>query len=358
MQFEIQILNSKISNKLDWTYHHWMDILPDLSIYNILSFLDTKTLCIPFSLACKQFLKLSKHNYLWYEKIFIEFPFEELFEKFDQEKDWKSVYKRYKQSCSGRFYNYGSFLVGSRVSEENYNYVYQIKEDFETSKDQEVILYGGKPGGNLLFGHKRGDLLLFTQISGGLFYTAGTICKVLSDQLIYGVWYTNTKEAGNFISVKNNSIEFLTFLEENEDKRITGLFEEHKRIQSKNEYDFLDGVYKSTILWDPSKKEMRDIELEISKNYHENIGWIVTGIERKYKHDIFGILVDGICSMILTRFSSRYLINLFLDGKDKKSFKGYWYQCVTHDYDLFSENFLPKEDYPRKEIITCTKNEK
>lgn len=327
--------------------------LPELSIFNILCFLDTKTLCKSFFPTCSKFNQFSSQKYIWYEKIINEFPFNELMEKFDLEKDWKSLYKRYYQPIEGRYFNFGTFLVGNRIFQVNYNYFYYLKEDHQ-SKD--VVIHGGKPDGNLLYGHKRGDILIFTQISGGFTYSAASVCKVLDNKLIRGIWYANTKESGKFMSFKQEkSVNLDMTIDNDELKEFKKIFEVNEMETSKETYGFDDGIYIASILWDASKKVTRELELNITKEFENEIGWIIKGEELKNQFKIYGILTEGICSMILTKYTERFHICLFLKNNDKKNFNGFWYQILKYNQDLTVE--LTKSDYPEKYPFTCTKKE-
>lgn len=337
-----------------------MKEISGLCILTILSFLDSKSLCINFAQVCKEFYEYTLSKRLWYEKILNDFPFEELYQEFDINKDWKSLYITYNNPVKGEFMNNGVFLYGFRVETPIRKYNYHLKQEIYNSKGKDIMIYGGRRLDNAIFGFKRGDVFVFTQDFGKL--CGGGICKRKNDTYYYGAFYFQTSDIGTFISFDITNKKTDDHLEEYQNYLKESFYE-------KKEYNFSDGSYKSTILWDPSKKELKNIELEIKIEYNDKIGYIVLGNEKNEGNLICGIIHLDICSLLVYGETSKYQIVLFLNQKkDEKSIKGFWYKIPLDGFEPLDtienwadfqlsdfQNPVTFEEFPEKIPFICYK---
>lgn len=231
--------------------------LDDLSIYHVLSYLDLKTLCLSFSLTCKTFYKYTTSVRFWYDKLMNDFPYEECFQKFDLKKDWKSLYKEYKIPINGYYSHSGSFLFVLYEGSATTSYLYHL---YEINIKNEIIVYGGTEKENVIFGFRRGNIFVFSQIFESYFVCG--ICNKLNEKWSsYGAWYSITYNMGGLFcsyelkdsNITNEDLDLDNILDVygSGKKQLEELIQE----EDENDYGFSDGKYTCSFTLDPSKKE-------------------------------------------------------------------------------------------------------
>lgn len=330
-----------------------ISLLPELTVFHILSFLDSKTITVKFGIACRYFYQFSESKRLWYDLFQNHFPFPELFEEFDIKKDWKSIYKQHRYPATGRYCNFGQFLSGKFERENSkYKYIYHLKEEEKLTKEKDIIFHGGTPGKNVIFGFKRGNLVIFSQTFEHNFVVAG-ISRFSSYDIMHGAWHSLSYDSGLFISKRNNNFKFIDHkrINDQELEKLDQIFEEHKIKQEKEDYGLTDGQYIGIAYLSP-KKEKKILEWKLKKKFHENIGYIITGSETYEKYYITGILYQDICSLIFKNNSHSFHVCLFLKN-GKNSFQGIWHTLLNYDVEHTKELF--SHQFPEKQHFECNK---
>lgn len=240
--------------------------LPEGAQHCIISYLELNDLS-NFQKCSSSCLKLAEDNYLWYEKLRNDFPYEEYNLKFTNHVRWKEIYKNLNQKCDATYWNQGYTCYSGQ------KYSYKFEYFLATKQMKKYKEIRGKESSFEIYGMQIGPNILFFQYKLTKDYYAAVLSKKFGNYCL-SRWITDQRKGYAFSRSDENSY----------DKIKKDLDQVKDLLQpDKHPFEFSNKLI--------VKKTSQIYEFDFNPIFKNHSGWIYSQLN-KDNHKIDGIFND------------------------------------------------------------------